>query len=85
MNIDKAFNEAYEKASKTEKQIAIDIKLKLYALYKQATLENIHLFMPPNNQDIIKAFKINAWMQISHLSSEEAKLNYISLIKSIDL
>lgn len=85
MNIDKAFAEAYEKASKTKKQLPVDIKLQIYAYYKQATAGNAHQFESPNNEDIIKAFKLNAWQQISHLTKEEAREKYIGLINSIDL
>nr|WP_297309217.1 acyl-CoA-binding protein [uncultured Flavobacterium sp.] len=85
MDIEKAFEEAYEKASKTKKQLPVDIKLQIYAYYKQATAGAAHQFKEPNNEDIIKAFKLNAWQQISHLTKEEAKQKYISLINSIDL
>jgi len=85
MEIEKAFEQAYEKASKTEKELAVDIKLLIYAYYKQATAGSAHQFNYPNNEDIIRAFKFNAWQQISHLSKEEAKIKYIHLINSIDL
>jgi len=85
MDIEKAFLEAYEKASKTEKQLAADIKLLIYAYYKQATAENTHQFTQTNDYDLIKAFKFNAWKQISHLTKEEAKIEYIKLINSLDV
>ena len=85
MDIEKAFLEAYEKASKTEKNLATDVKLKIYAFYKQATSGNAHQFASDVNDDIIRAFKFNAWKQISHLTKEEAKTEYIKLINSIDL
>jgi len=85
MDIERAFLEAYDKASKTDKQLAADIKLLIYAYYKQATLGGSHNFSETNSEDIIKAFKFNAWSQISHLSKEEAKIEYINLINSIDL
>lgn len=85
MDIEKAFEEAYEKASKTDKELAVDIKLLIYAYYKQATAGSVHQFNIPNNQDIVRAFKFNAWQQISHLSKVEAKIKYINLINSIDL
>lgn len=85
MDIEKIFKEAYEKASNTEKELAPDIKLLIYAYYKQATAGSVHQFNFPNNEDLIRAFKFNAWQQISHLSKEEAKIEYINLINSIDL
>lgn len=85
MEIEKAFLEAYEKASKTDKQLAADIKLLIYAYYKQATAGSAHQFSSTNNDDIIRAFKFNAWQQISHLTKEEAKTAYIDLVNSIEL
>lgn len=85
MNIEKAFLEAYEKASKTDKELAADTKLLIYAYYKQATSGSAHQFASTNNMDLIRAFKFNAWQQISHLTKEEAKEEYIKLINSIDL
>jgi len=85
MDIEKAFLEAYEKASKTEKTLAADTKLLIYAYYKQATSGSAHQFATPNNENLIRAFKFNAWQQISHLSKEQAKIEYINLINSIEL
>ena len=85
MDIEKAFLEAYEKASKTNKQLAVDIKLLIYAYYKQATSDGTHNFSETNNEDLIKAFKFNAWTQISHITKEQAKIEYINLVNSIDL
>jgi acyl-CoA-binding protein len=33
--------------------------------------------------DLRNAFKMNAWMQISHLSIEEAKEEYITMITDL--
>ncbi|MDN3709474.1 acyl-CoA-binding protein [Myroides ceti] len=56
----------------------------MYAYYKQATSDTLQ--MHDNQQDdLVKAFKFNAWMQISHLTSEQAKIEYINLIKSLEL
>ena len=58
-----------------------DVQLRLYANYKQATFGT----MQSNNAnfDLRNAFKTNAWMQVSHLSIDEAKENYIQIINSI--
>lgn len=58
-----------------------DVQLRLYANYKQATFGT----MQSNNAnfDLRNAFKTNAWMQVSHISIEEAKENYIQIINSI--
>lgn len=82
--LNKEFLEAYRKASTTRSEIPSDIKLRIYAYYKQATANTVQI--PENQQDdLVKAFKFNAWMQISHLTSEQAKIEYINLIKSLEL
>ncbi|CAM3888293.1 phosphatidylserine decarboxylase [Flavobacterium branchiophilum NBRC 15030 = ATCC 35035] len=59
-----------------------DVQLRLYAYYKQATLGTIES-SKQMSFDLRNAFKTNAWMQISHLSVEEAKELYIASILSI--
>jgi acyl-CoA-binding protein len=56
-----------------------DIQLRLYAFYKQATFGNLNP-AKISNFDLRNAFKTNAWMQISHLTPEQAKEEYISAI-----
>ena len=66
----------------TQADLPQDIQLRLYAYYKQATSGsptanfNTHF-------DLRNAFKTNAWMQISHLSPDQAKELYIDIINSI--
>lgn len=82
-DLDKQFNEAVEKASKmVQTSIPQDVQLRLYAFYKQATLGSMQI-NGAQNHDIRSAFKTNSWMQISHLSSNQAKIKYIEVINSI--
>jgi len=81
--LEKEFLEAYEKASAIDFQIPSDVKLRIYAYYKQATAGTLQADSPAD--DLVKAFKFNAWMQISHLTKEQAKIAYINLIKSLEL
>lgn len=77
------FEEAVLKASEmSQASLPQDVQLRLYAFYKQATFGNIDL-RQATSFDIRNAFKINAWMQISHYSPEEAKEAYIDLINSL--
>jgi diazepam-binding inhibitor (GABA receptor modulator, acyl-CoA-binding protein) len=75
------FEKAYELASTTNKKIAPDDMLRLYAYYKQATSGVVHQFQ--SSTDIVRSFKFNAWQQVRHLSVDEAKNAYIELIKKI--
>ena len=77
------FLEAVEIASHmTQSSLPQDVQLRLYAYYKQATKGTIDNRQAPLF-DIRNAFKTNAWMQISHISSDEAKELYIETINSL--
>ena len=58
------------------------VQLRLYAFYKQATYGNLELNQT-SSFHIRDAFKTNAWMQISHISADEAKESYIEIINSL--
>ena len=82
-DLEARFLEAVAIASQmTQSSLPQDVQLRLYAYYKQATFGTIEY----NNSaafDLRNAFKTNAWMQISHLSVEEAKEEYIKAIHAI--
>ena len=67
----------------TQSELPQDVQLRLYAHYKQATYGTIDTQMSSSSFDLRNAFKTNAWMQISHLTPEEAKEEYINIINSI--
>lgn len=82
-DLDTRFNEAVEKASKmTQASLPQDVQLRLYAYYKQATIGTVEI-RQTSNSHLRDAFKINAWMQISHITADEAKENYIEIINSL--
>ncbi|MDV6168750.1 acyl-CoA-binding protein [Flavobacterium sp. DG1-102-2] len=81
-DLDTLFLEAYEKASNMTEALPQDVMLRIYAYYKQATQG-----MPYMNNyasfDLRNAFKMNAWMQVRHLSADDAKKLYIEIINSL--
>ena len=82
-DLDKRFDEAVESASKmTQASLPQDVQLRLYAFYKQATFGSAQ-YNQSENFDLRNAFKTNAWMQISHISIEESKEQYIEIINSL--
>jgi acyl-CoA-binding protein len=82
-DLDTRFKEAVEKASKmTQASLPQDVQLRLYAFFKQATIGTMEI-RQTSSFHLRDAFKTNAWMQISHLSAEEAKENYIEIINSL--
>lgn len=57
-----------------------DDLLRLYAFYKIA---NGMGHEPNNSQPIVSAFKVNAIMQATHLSSYTAKKEYLGLVNKL--
>ena len=81
--LDIRFQEAVEIASQmSQAELPQDVQLRLYAYYKQSTFGTID-YNHSADFDLRNAFKTNAWMQISHLSSDEAKELYIEAINEI--
>jgi acyl-CoA-binding protein len=60
-----------------------DVQLRLYAYYKQATFGTLDTTSISTTFHLRDAFKTNAWMQISHLSADEAKELYIESILAL--
>ncbi len=80
--LDIQFEDAFERASNMTQALPQDLMLRIYAYYKQATSDTqTGFYQEP--QGLRSAFKLNAWMQISHLSPDEAKQEYINIINSI--
>ena len=80
-DLDIAFKKAFIEISKLKEAVAPDVMLKLYAYNKQA---NFGSSSPHYEKlDIRNAFKVNAWMQIKDMSSNDAKQEYIKLAKSL--
>lgn len=82
--VDKAFDNAYEKACNTSKRFPPDTMLKLYAYYKQATEHN-GAYYPSGSNDVKNAFKLNALLQVKGMSIIDAKKAYIELVDEMIL
>jgi acyl-CoA-binding protein len=83
-DINTLFDEAFANAQLVpQESVPQDMQLVLYGLYKKATSESTNQLYFQNPQDIRNAFKFNAWMQVKHLSADEAKMQYIELINKL--
>jgi acyl-CoA-binding protein len=81
--LDTRFQEAVTIASlMTQASLPQDVQLRLYACYKQATFCTLEP-RQTLTYHLRDAFKTNAWMQISHLTTDEAKEQYIEIINSL--
>ncbi|MCM5664382.1 acyl-CoA-binding protein [Galbibacter mesophilus] len=74
----KEFEDAVERVNNYENSFPADFLLRLYAYYKKATQNSEP---PSSRRAIINAFKANALFQARGLSEEEAKKQYIALVK----
>ncbi|MXN92511.1 phosphatidylserine decarboxylase [Flavobacterium sp. Sd200] len=81
-DLDTLFQEAYEKASLMTEALPQDVMLRIYAYYKQATYGQFNVGQHAGS-NLRDAFKTNAWMQVSHISPDEAKKLYIETINSL--
>ncbi len=82
-DLEKRFENAVALANTiTQAELPQDVQLRLYALYKQSTHGTITNRVYPV-YDLRNAFKMNAWMQISHLSQEECMELYIDAINDL--
>ncbi|WP_010254830.1 acyl-CoA-binding protein [Myroides injenensis] len=81
--LDKEFHEAYIRISNEAINLAPDVMLRIYAYYKQATNGLSHKDFEEMSGNLKKAFKFNAWTQVSHLTITQAKEEYIKLAKTI--
>ena len=77
--LDTEFNNAYEFACNTSIKLPQDVMLIFYAHFKQATKGNKYE-QPSGNIQLRNSFKLNAWFQLSHLTENEAKKEYIRLV-----
>ena len=78
------FDEAFANAQLVpQDSVPQDMQLVLYGLYKQATSESTNQVYVQNPQDLKNAFKYNAWMQLKHVTVEEAKTQYIDIINKL--
>lgn len=84
-NLETQFQEALQIASEmTQASLPQDVQLRLYAYYKQATVGSLNpMQLNSNSFHLRDAFKTNAWMQIRHITADEAKLSYIEIINSL--
>jgi acyl-CoA-binding protein len=80
-DLDIAFKEAFIEISKLKEAVAPDVMLKLYAYNNHANFGNNSPYY--EKLDVRNAFKLNAWMQIKDMSSNDAKQAYIKLAKTL--
>ena len=81
-DLKKKFDAAAKEVLNAKKDPGNDLKLRLYAHYKQAT-EGDNTAKKPSFSDIVARAKWDAWTAQKGLSADEAKQKYIDLIESL--
>ena len=82
-DLDILFEEAFQKASEMTEALPQDVMLRIYAYYKQATSGRANVAVHHQSANLRDAFKMNAWMQVRHISPDDAKKLYIDTINSL--
>jgi len=77
--LDKEFQDAVSRINAHTEPFPADFLLRLYAYYKKATND---YGRPSSRKPIINAFKTNALFQVKNISQDEAKHEYINLVKN---
>jgi acyl-CoA-binding protein len=76
------FTEAQQDANQLSERPDNDTMLKLYALYKQATVGDA-AGERPGAFDFVRRAKFDAWSEMNGLSSEQAMQQYIDLVAAL--
>ena len=83
MDIQAQFEEAIVASKSLKQKPDNDTLLRIYSLYKQATIGDAPTKGEYNMFDFVAKAKHEAWSGLRHTSKEQAMLQYITLIGSL--
>jgi acyl-CoA-binding protein len=81
-DLDADFAQAQDDVTKLTDDPGNEAKLKLYALYKQATSGDVS-GKKPGMLDMVGRAKYDAWGKVKGLSTDEAKQSYIAYVREL--
>ena len=81
-DLDADFAQAQDDVTKLTDDPGNEAKLKLYALYKQATSGDVS-GKKPGMLDMVGRAKYDAWGKVKGLSADEAKQRYIAYVAEL--
>jgi diazepam-binding inhibitor (GABA receptor modulating acyl-CoA-binding protein) len=81
-DLKKKFEAASQSVKKLDEDPGNDVKLKLYALYKQGSEGDVQ-GKRPGFTDMIGRAKYDAWAKAKGLSKDDAMKKYIDLVNSL--
>ena len=83
MGINELFEHALANSKTITERPSNEILLKLYSLYKQATVGHVNVDPPSNPNDIVNKAKFNAWNELKGKTKEESMQEYINLVNKL--
>jgi acyl-CoA-binding protein len=81
-DLDAEFDSAVAGVTELTRDPGNDAKLRLYALYKQATAGDVSGKRPGFANPVARA-KYDAWAKVAGLPSDDAKREYVALVDSL--
>jgi acyl-CoA-binding protein len=81
-DINTQFAQAHEDVQQLPERPGNLTLLRLYALYKQATLGDVH-GDKPGFTDIVCKYKYDAWSTLKGTAQDAAKQQYVELVESL--
>jgi diazepam-binding inhibitor (GABA receptor modulator, acyl-CoA-binding protein) len=81
-DLDAEFADAARSATALPRDPGNDVKLRLYALYKQAVVGDVQ-GRRPGFTDLVGRAKYDAWAKVKGMSSADAKQAYIELVAEL--
>jgi diazepam-binding inhibitor (GABA receptor modulating acyl-CoA-binding protein) len=81
-DLDAHFAAAAQIATSLPRDPGNDLKLRLYAFYKQATTGDVQCRRPGFTDPVGRA-KYDAWSELAGMSSEKAKQAYVDLVAEL--
>jgi acyl-CoA-binding protein len=81
-DLKKKFEEAAGAVKKLKEDPGNDVKLQLYALYKQGSEGDV-AGKRPGFTDMVGRAKFDAWAKVKGTAQDEAMKQYIALVKSL--
>lgn len=81
-DLKKKFEEAAAAVKKLKEDPGNDVKLRLYALYKQGAEGDVQ-GRRPGFTDMIGRAKYDAWAKVKGTPQDEAMKQYVALVKSL--
>lgn len=81
-DLDADFDSAVSGVTELTRDPGNDVKLRLYALYKQATAGDVSGRRPGFTNPVARA-KYDAWAKVAGLRADDAKREYVALVESL--